>query len=50
MKTGLTKKQKFPDSAVLNDLGIVRTISVRKSPPFPNSRAEKKLRNKEEIP
>jgi len=38
------------DSMVLNNLGIIRTISVRKSPLFPDSRAGKNLRKKEEIP
>jgi len=42
--------QKFLDSEVLNDLGIVRSISVRKYPLFPNSRAGKNLRKMEEIP
>ena len=38
--------QKSTDSAVRNDLGIVRTISVRKSPLFPNSRAGKNLQKR----
>jgi len=42
--------QEFQDSIVYNKLGIVRSISVRKSPLFPNSRTEKNLRKKEEIP
>ena len=37
--------QELTDSTVLNDLGIIRSISVRKSPLFPDSRAEKNLRN-----
>jgi len=41
--------QELTDSAVLNDLGIVRSISVRKTPLFPDSKAGKNLRNKEEI-
>ena len=46
IRSGIEKMKKLPDSAVINDMGIIRSISVRKSPLFSNSRAGENLRKK----